>query len=138
MDASIPYATGPLAIDRAELARFAAALAAVDRYAVPDDPLARAIHLAVDELDRWGVSEPTNERLVELLTPLYLALTALEGARIEAAAPRSLIELVIRVDDARSLLETPDLGSVATGQLAGRLRELYAGIVRLRGASSRL
>ncbi|GAA2081231.1 hypothetical protein [Actinomadura alba] len=125
-------------LDWAEIKRFADALAAVDRDAVPEDPVGRAIHLAVAELHRSGVSEPANERLTELLAPLHLALAALSDAYVGRAAPPALVGLVLRVDDAKSLLETPDLGVVATEELAGRLRRLYAGIIALRGASSRL
>jgi hypothetical protein len=126
------------ALDRAEIKRFADTLATIDRDAVPSDPLARAVHSAVTELDRAGVSEISNERLAELLAPLDAALCGLDEARLQAATPSTLIELIVRVDDARSLLETPDLGAVPTDRLAGRLRELYAGIIRLRAASSRL
>jgi hypothetical protein len=115
--------------------RFALPLAGVD---LPGDPLARELHLAVTELHRLGVSEPTNARLAELLAPLYRALTALDGTLVEDTAPRALMEFAAGVEGARSLLETPDLGMVPTDQLAGRFRELYGGIVRLRGASSRL
>ncbi|MBC6459085.1 hypothetical protein [Actinomadura sp. HBU206391] len=139
--ASIPAPTAcsvaPV-LDRAEIKRFADTLAAIDRDAVPADPLGREIHLAVTELHRFGVSEPTNERLAELLVPLDRALAALSPAHVGRATPRALVELVLRVDDAKSLLETPDLGVVATEELAGRLRRLYGGIVSLRGASSRL
>jgi hypothetical protein len=139
--ASIPAQAAcsvPRALDWAEIKRFADALATVDRDAMPADPLCREIHLAVTELHRSGVSEPTNERLAELLAPLDLALAALSAAHLGRATPRALMELVLRVDDAKSLLETPDLGVVATEELAGRFRRLYGGILSLRGASSRL
>jgi hypothetical protein len=125
-------------LDWCEIKRFADALTAVDRDTVPDDPVGRAIHLAVAELHRSGVSEPSNERLTELLAPLDLALSALSDAFVARAAPSALVGLVLRVDDAKSLLETPDLGVVTTEELAGRLRRLYGGIIALRGASSRL
>jgi hypothetical protein len=132
-----PAPTTPVR-DPATVKRFATAFATVDPRAVPPDPLARELHLAVTELDRLGVSEPTNARLAELLAPLYRALAALEGTPIEDASPRALMEFVVRVDGAISLLEAPHLGVVPTDQLGGRFRELYGGIVRLRGASSRL
>jgi hypothetical protein len=140
--ASIPDPPAPgvprTAVDWAEIKRFADSLSAIDRSAVPADPLTRAVHLAVAELDRVGVSEPTNERLAELLAALDLALGTLDRTFLDAATAHGLMALLIRVDDAKSLLETPDFGVVATDQLAGRLRELYGGIIRLRGASARL
>jgi hypothetical protein len=129
-----PWATpGP-----ATVRCLATALATVDRDAVPPGPLARELHLAVTELARLGAGEPSNARLAELLAPLYRVLDALGGNLAEDRAPRALMELVVRVDDATALLEAPDLAVVPTDQLAGRFRELYGGIVRLRGASALL
>jgi hypothetical protein len=126
------------ALGRAEVRRFTDALTTIGRDAVPSDPLARAVRSAVTALDRAGVSEISNERLAELLAPLDAALCALDEAHVQAATPAALIELIACVDDATSLLETPDLGLVPTDRLAGRLRELYGGIIRLRAVSSRL
>lgn len=106
--------------------------------AMSRDPLAGELHLAVAGLHRLGAGEPANTRLAEVLAPLYRALDALDGTLVEDAAPRALLELVSDVDSAAALLERPDLRAVPTDQLAGRFRELYGGIVRLRGTAIRL
>jgi hypothetical protein len=111
---------------------------AADDRALSRGPAAGELHLAVAGLHRLGAGEPANARLAEALAPLYRALDALDGTLIEGAAPRALLELVADVDAAAALLERPDLEAVPTDQLAGRFRELYGGIVRLRGTAVRL
>jgi hypothetical protein len=125
--------------DPAAAERLATVLAEpADHHTMPRDPLAGELHLAVAALHRLGAGEPVNARLAEVLAPLYRALDALDGTLVEDAAPRALLEVVAEVDNAAALLERPDLRAVPTDQLAGRFRELYGGIVRLRGAAVRL
>ncbi|MGI8330576.1 hypothetical protein ACRYCC_11475 [Actinomadura scrupuli] len=122
---------------RADLGRRARALGSAGR-AVPDDPLARRLHLAVAELERPGLSALGPRAFAAALAPLHLALSALEPASLDAASPAELVRLILRIDDAGEVLETPDLRPVPTDLLAGRLRELYATVVRTRAASGRL
>ena len=140
MDSSTPFPSPPAPplIDWADLRRFAEALRSVDRRTIPGEPLARDLHLAVAELDRPGLSALPADAYAAALAPLHLALSAFDGVSLDGATSRELVELIVRIDDAKELLESPDLRPVATGQLAGRLRELYAGIVRTRAASTRL
>jgi hypothetical protein len=128
----------PSPIDRADLRRFAAALRTVDRGAVPDPPLARDLRLAVAALHQPELSALPADAYAAALAPLHRALSTLDGTRLDGATSGELVRLIVRLDAAGEVLETPDLRPVATGELAARLRELYAGIVRTRAASTRL
>lgn len=139
MDSSTPFPSpAPPLIDCADLSRFAEELRSVDRCAVPGEPLARDLHLAVAGLDRPGLSALPADAYAAALAPLHLVLSAFDGVSLDSTTSRGLVELIVRIDDAKEFLESPDLRPVATGQLAGRLREIYAGIVRTRATSTRL
>jgi hypothetical protein len=140
MDGSTQFSspTGPPAIDWADLRRFADALRSVDRDAIPGEPLARDLHLAVAELVRPGLNALPAQTYAMALAPLHLVLSAFDSMSLDGATSRELVQLIVRIDDAKEVLETPDLRPVAADQLAARLRELYAGIVRTRAASTRL
>jgi hypothetical protein len=135
---SPPAPPTPPRIDWADLRRFAEALRSVDRDAVPREPLARDLHLAVAELDRPGLSALPADAYASALAPLHLVLSAFDATSLAGATSRELVQLIVLIDDAKEVLETPDLRPVVGDQLAARLRELYAGIVRTRAASTRL
>jgi hypothetical protein len=123
-----------------EIRRFSETLHAIDPSAVPADSLARGLHLAVATLDNTVTKapSPSPEELAEGLSGMYSALSALDETSLGDATPRELMELIVRVDDAKALLETSDLSVVGTDALAAWFRQLYCGIIRLRVASRRL
>jgi hypothetical protein len=121
-----------------EVKRLAAAMASIDRDAVPGDPLARRLHSAVTELSQTEIDALTAHEFAAALSPLHQVLGALEEAPLRDTGHRDLLDLLVRVDDARSMLETADFSLTATDQLASRFRELFTAIVRLRVASARL
>lgn len=125
-------------LDRAEIRRFAEALRGIDPCAPPSGPLARGLHLVVGALADADVGALSAEARAELLGQLYDALAALDDAPLAEATPRDLMELIVRVDDAKALLEMPDLSVIPSGELAGWFRELYTAIMRLRVTSHRL
>ena len=129
---------GVPAIDRAELRRFAETFRGIDPCATPSGSLARRLHLALAGLGDAAVGTPTLEKLTGALVPVYGALAAIDEAALDEATPRELMELIVRVDDAKALLEMPDLSAVPAGALAAWFRHLYTGIMRLRITSSRL
>lgn len=135
-DPALP--SGAPAVDLAEIRRFAETLGAIDPCATPAGSPARALHLAVAALDDILVGVPSPEELAAALTPLYSALAAIDAEPLGEATPRELVELIAGVDDAKALLEMPDLSKVPAGALATWFRHLYCGIMRLRIASSRL
>jgi hypothetical protein len=125
-------------LDRAEIRRFADTLRGIDPCAPPSGVLARGLHLAVAALAEAEVGGLSAEARAELLGQLYDALTALDDAPLAEATPHELMELIVRVDDAKALLEMPDLSVIPAGELAGWFRELYTAIMRLRVTSHRL
>jgi hypothetical protein len=129
---------GAPAIDRAEIRRFAEIFRVIDPCAMPSGSLARRLHLALAGLGDAAAAASTLEKLADALVPVYGALAAIDEAALDEATPRELMELIVRVDDAKALLEMPDLSAVPAGALAAWFRHLYTGIMRLRIASSRL
>jgi hypothetical protein len=125
-------------LDRAVIRRFVATLRAIDPCATPSGPLAGSLHLAVAALADAEPDRLSAAERVDLLSGLYGALAALDEARLGDATPHELMELIVRVDDAKALLEMPDLSVIPTGELAAWFRQLYCCIMRLRVAALRL
>jgi hypothetical protein len=125
-------------LDRAETRRFAETLRAIDPCAPPSGPLAGGLHLAVAALADAEMGGPAAAARADLLAGLCGALAALDEAPLGEATPHELMELIVRVDDAKALLEMPDLSVIPTGELAAWFRQLYSAIMRLRVAALRL
>jgi hypothetical protein len=122
----------------AEIRRFAEALRAIDLGALPSGSMARDLHLTVAALAETDVGARDLTAFVGLLARLYGALAAVDAASLAETSPRELVELIVGVDDAKALLEMPDLSRVPSGELASWFRELYCAIMRLRATSCRL
>lgn len=115
---------------------FHAALIGVDTASIPATPLGRRLHLAADALG--DPDDLATDDLADLLLPVHDLLTELDDTDLSELSARHLIELAARIDDTLDLLETPDLSRVRTSELATRIRELYAAVIRLRTAYKRL
>lgn len=129
---------GAAALDRAEIRRFAETFRGIDPGATPSGSPARGLHLAVAALADADMGALSADERADLLAGLSAALATLDDTPLGEATPRELMELIVRVDDAKALLEMPDLSVIPAGELAGWFRQLYCGIMRLRVAALRL